>query len=349
MEALSSSPNEILTQPRLLQCGGDWNRPFRLMLVHDGIQCVHRAIDNLQSLDLPRKTEVLLLSISELFRTPLHLAGRSDVPSAFVRVNPGAILPKYKKTQAFFDHLEFVTRQAQARLHAAFPHWEIRFERPLAWQPDLVYFCPFDPSSVSELGLIELIRKMSEESNIPLIVGRRQADRAAGQRFLVVVFDGGASAGAVSKELARWPIDQESELYLILFKDRLMSAAERWMSGYQEADCEWLDSELDKTRKAIEALGHRVSCMNVVGNTAHAILQEANRVEARNILLAIGDSAGMQTIAATVAAQAGCTVKIVFSGERPTPPKAARSAAGRQHAARWKSTSESRSSLSAAI
>lgn len=344
MEALSSSSNGI---SHLFHAGEDSGNRFRLVLVHGGLQHLDQAIDDLRDRSFPADAEVLLLSVSDLFRTSLHLAGKSHAPSGAVRVNPRSPLPKHKKTQAFFDHLESAARQAVARLQAAFPRWEIRFERPLAWQPSLIYFCPLDPAPSIRLGLSEIIRKISTESNVPLIIARRQPERRTSQRFSVVVFDGPAGAQAVLHELRRRSADQAGELYLIQYKDSLMSAAERWRAGYDVRDCEWLDGELVKTRSAIEALGYKVSCMNVVGNTALAVLQEAGRVEAESILLGI--EAGSASMAASVAAQANCPVEVVFADQSPQPAALTRHMAAVQKTPPWNGSNQSPAGLSSSL
>jgi nucleotide-binding universal stress UspA family protein len=318
-----------------------------LLLVHDGYQHLDQAIDDLRRRGFPTDSEVLLLSVSDLFRTPLHSVGTEFFRSAPNRASLTPNLPKYKKTRAFFEKLESVKRQAHARLQAAFPNWHIRFERPLAWQPELIFFCACGQSVTSNPGLSEIIRKLLTESNIPLTVARRQSQRQTTRRFSVVVFDGPASAAAVLKELQRRPADRGSEIYLIFYTDRLMSHAERWSVGYEECGGEWVESQLVKTRNAIEVLGHKVTCVNVVGNTAQAIVQEAKRVDAESILLGIGPFAGvgsasMQNIAARVAAQANCSVEIVFPGQPPRPTATVRAIAAPQNIAAWKGRDDSR-------
>lgn len=351
MEALSSPSSRVSMDPYQLRTASAWRSRFRLMLLHDGHQHIDQAIDfYLKSRSFPSDSEVLLLSVSDLFRAPLHLAGKEPVaaPGAAGRVFS---LPKYKKAQAFFDKLGSVQRQTREKLQAAFPGWDIRFDRPLVWHPDVIFLAAFDLSARSHSGYAEIIRKLSSEASVPLIIAR-QAERRSRSRFSAVVFDGPASANALLKALAQRPADRGGELYLMFYQDPMLSPAERWSAGYEEPDQSRVDTQLVKTRKAIEALGHKVSCVNVVGNTAQAILQEAKRVEAESILLGTAPltaagSLGLQSVAAAVAAQAECPVEIVFSRQKLQPTATLKAVAPPANRTPWENGGEARISMTA--
>lgn len=355
MEALSAPSSWVSSQPHhQLQAGGKLEGQFRLMLVQDGYDHLDQTITALQSRDLPKDAEVLLLSVSDLFQAPLHLVGRDLVQSAPNRTNRRPGLPKFRKAQAFFDKRESVTRQARARLQAAFPDWDISFERPLSWQPDLIFVGAFNQSLQSNTGLSEIIRKISTESTIPVIVARPQSQRRSPRAASVIAFDGRASAAAIVKELQRRSGDGGRDFYLMFYKDPLTSQAERWSAAYEEPDRELIHSQLVKTKNAIEALGHKVICLTAVGHTAEAILNEARRVEAESVLLGTGPlvsvgSLSPQSLAVTVAAQANCSVELVFSGERPRPTATLRAIAAPRNIAAWKGRNDSRVSLSSSL
>lgn len=317
------------------------------MLVHDGYQYFDQAIAYLQNRGFPEDTEVLLLPVSDLFRTPLHLVGKDiaqPVPGYAARRHSW---PKHKKTQLFFDKLEAIKRQAQAKLQSAFPDWNIRFERPFSWQPNLVILGAFDQSSTSNPGLGEVIRKLSTESDIPLIVARPQSRDAATRRPLLIAFDGPASAAAILNNLSRDPT--ASEVHLMFYKDPLMTHAARWSAGYEEPDREWIDSQMVKTKSAVEALGHKVICSSVVGHTAAAILAEARRIGAETILLGTGPMAGLglsaESLAATIAIQANCSVEIVFSEQKPRPTATLRAFAAPQNIPAWQGGDDARAGV----
>ncbi len=195
MAALSVPSIRNLNSTAQIQAGGKSESRFRLMLVHDGYEHLDRVIDDLHGRNFPADSDVLLLSVSDLFRTPLHMVGKNvshPAPRCASRVPS---LPSYRKTKAFFDKLESVKRQAHAKLQAAFPHWEISFERPLGWQPDLIYLGAQNQSSVANPGFGEIIRKISNESTVPVIVLGQQPDDRSVSRPEVFAFGGPASRG----------------------------------------------------------------------------------------------------------------------------------------------------------
>ncbi len=332
MEALSAPSSWVSNHPDWLQAGDASQSRFKLMLVHDGYQHLDQAIKALQGRDFPSDSEVLLLSVADLFRTPLHLVGKDVEHSAQSQATRSHSRGRHKKTQALFDKLEWVSRQARARLQAAFPDWRISFEQPLDWQPNLIFLGVYGQSSIRNPGLGEIIRKMSTESNIPFIVARpqRQSESTGGPSL--IAFDGPASAAAILQALQRRPTHRGSNFHLVFYKDPLMAHAERWSAGYEEPDRLWIDNQLVRTKTAIEALGHKVSRVTASGNTADAILKEAKRVDAESVLLGTGSLANLgslsnQSIAVTVAAQADCSVEIVFSARRPRPAAALQASA----------------------
>ncbi len=354
MEALSALLSRDLRHPDQPQTGSSSPSRFRLMLVHHGLQQLDHAISDLQSRSFPPDSEVLVISVAELFRTPLHLVGKdttqADYSPAVRRHRPA----KHKKTQLFFDKLESIKRQAQAKLRAAFPDWHISFERPLGWQPSLIYLSAFNQSSISNAGLSEIIGKISIESNIPLIVARAQLTAPSTRRPALVAFDGPASAAAALKSLQCSPTDRGKNIHLMFYKDPLVIHAERWSAGYEEPDREWIDSQLVRTKSAFEALGYRVSNVTDVGNTADAILNVAKRVDAESILIATGPVAGLgslstHTIAVTVAAQADCSVEIAFSGQPPWPTATLQAITGSNARTAWQSRNDARAGMASAV
>jgi len=195
MAALSVPSIRNLHPTAQIQAGGKSESRFRLMLVHDGYEHLDRVIDDLHGRNFPADSDVLLLSVSELFRTPLHLVGKDVSHPAPIRAFRKHHLPRYRKSKAFFDKLESVKRQAQAKLQAAFPHWDISFERPLGWQPDLIYLGAQNQSSVTNPGFGEIIRKISNESTVPVLVLGQQSDDRWVSRQANFAFGGPASRG----------------------------------------------------------------------------------------------------------------------------------------------------------
>jgi len=347
MEALSATPNQISTQPNLLQLGGESRGRFRLMLVHDGYQHIDDAIGALRSRGLPADTEVLLLTVGDLFRASLHLVGKDIVPAGHGAATRSHSRGPHKKTQIIFHKLQSLQLHAHAKLQAAFPGWRISVEQPFGWQPNLIYLAACNQPSDRNPGLGEIIRKLSTESSIPFVVGRAPLQKQSSCRPALIAFDGPASGAAVLDTLPRYPAIRHIKFHLMFYKDPLMTHAERWGAGYEEPDREWIDRQLVRTKRAIEALGHEVTCVTVVGNTAETILAESKRIDAENILIGTGPLAALgplsaQSIVFTVAARADCAVEAAFSGQHPRPAAKLQAIATPEIVATWQGRSGSR-------
>ena len=342
MEALSAPTSQVSNHLGQLLAGGESQSRFRLMVVHDGFRHLDHVIGALQCRGLPAHTEALVLTVGNLFRTPLHLAGKEMeiAPSESGAGARSRRLGRPKKTQLFFHQLEAIQRQARAKFKAAFPDWRISFEQPFGWQPNLIFLSTCNQSPAGNHGLVEIIRKMSAESSVPFVVARPGLPNPPPRRLSLIAVDGPASAAAVLQSLQRAPAPKGSNFHLMFYSDPLMTHAARWSAGYEEPDREWIDSQLVRTKSAIEALGHNVSCATTAGNSAQAILAEARRVEAESILLGTGPLACLgslrsQSVAATVAAEAGCSVEIAFCDQQPQPAPKIPSVVAAQTIAAW--------------
>lgn len=356
MEALSAPTSQVSNQPSQPLAGGESQSRFRLMVVHDGYRHLDHAIEALQSRALPADTEALVLTVGDLFRTPLHLVGK-EIGIARSEASAAARsrrLGRPKRTQLFFHNLEAIQRQARAKLKAAFPDWRISFEQPFGWQPNLIFLSACNQSPAGNPGLVEFIRKMSAESSVPFVVARPGSPNPLPRRLSLIAVDGPASAAAVLQSLQRGAAPKGSHFHLMFYRDPLMAHAARWSAGYEEPDREWIDSQLVRTKSAIEALGHKVSCAAAAGSSAQAILAEARRVAAESILLGTGPLACLgslraQSVAATVAAEAGCSVEIAFSDQQPQPAAKFPSVVAAQTIAAWKNRNDSPAGMASSM
>jgi|GEM_PF-4437663 len=317
MEALSAA-SSLFNHPVQVHAAEGSESPFKLMLVHDGYERIHPLIDDLKTCGFPANTEVLLLSVGDLFRTPLHLIGTTGGSLDYRAATRIRSLVSYRQNQEFLNKLDLAKREAYAELVSAFPHWHISSRQTLGWQPDLIFFGAYNRSLVQNPGLAEIIRKINAESNIPFRVARPRPPMSKSPGALMIAFDSPPSAVAVLTALRCRLMNRGIPVHLMFYLDPLTAQAQRWSAGYEEPDREWIDSQLVRTKRAIEAFGYSVSCVNTVGNTAQTILNEAKRIGAESILLGtrplqkLGDLS-WQSIAIVVGTQAECSVELVFA------------------------------------
>lgn len=299
---------------RSLSTTGQSHQRFRLMIVHDDSRLIENAIDDLGNCGLPANTELLLLAAPQLFPASVNEA-RSQHPGS-----PGTF------TDATAE-LELATNQARAKLLAAFPLWEVQssvsfrtsqvvIEEAARWQPDLIVIGSANPSGPKSRAFRSLLRKLVTESHFPIRVSRADPQIWSFRRPILIAFDGASGAQAVVNSLKRRKTTGDREIKLLFCAEPLSGDGVTSSEGFAEPKREWIAGQLVQTKMAIEAMGCRVNSVGFVGNTAQAILEQAQRMDAESIILGKGDHDVLtdlvaQSVAATVAANAGCPVEIV--------------------------------------
>lgn len=296
-------------------------RRFRLMVVHDRNQNLYDEIDDLKSIGIPANTEVLLLTVTDLFRAPMDLAPEqlSDHSYDADRRTNGHDGPSHRPES--FKILEQAAQRARTELLAAFPLWEVRSSismRPdqavlnhaLRWQPDLLAIAPATQSIARSRAFRGIMRKLVTELRISLRVLRSQRQIWTLRRPTIVAIDGPESAQAIMAAMARGRMARGRDIRLLFCADPPSNTEARL------ARSEWVAALLLSASAAMETSGHRVKALVQINNTAQAILDEAKLVDAESILIGKGNRDILsdliaQSVAATVAANASCPVEIV--------------------------------------
>lgn len=295
---------------------------FRLMLVHDAYQHLDQQIDDLKRCLLPADTEVLMISVAELFRAPLRFSARI-ANNQYELMDGTRSRSTWTKPYECWDKLNPGARQARAKMLAAFHSWSITFEQPLAWQPNLIVIGAQGQLSAHRRNLVELAGKITYEANISFRIARPYSQLRTLPRSSVIAFDSAASLASILKTLARCPSGHVIDIALMFYRDRLVAQAERWSPDYEESDREWMVSQLVRAKTAIESLGYRVRVVPTAASTAQAILHETHNLGAEDIILGTAPlgvlgKLGGQSLALTVAIEADCSVQIVCqTSERP--------------------------------
>lgn len=282
---------------------------FRLLLIQDHKQPI--AIDDLASGGFPANAEVLLLTLPALFRShPYHEnQTKSEIGSTG------------------FLKLELAARQTRTALLAAFPLWDVEtavssrsdqvvIAEASRWQPDLIVFGAMNATAHKSRAFRSLLRKLVTECHFPIRVTRANSQIWSFLRPALIAFDGADSAAAILTALRNRRLAKGSDVKLLFCAEPLNANATTSSDGFAEPRREWIAEQLVQTKIAIEAMGHKVSSVALVGNTAQAILDEARRADAEAILIGKGSKDVLsdlvaQSVAATVAANAACSVEII--------------------------------------
>lgn len=321
MQALPNLANRHGAQLSKQQESFAQEQRYRVLLVHEHDQPLDNEITDLQSCGLPANTEAMIFTVTALHKLLLH----------WTEVGNGALSIENRQSHRSRGDstakLKLASSQARAKLLTAFPLWNIHntvsakprremIEQALLWQPDLIVIAEANPSITRSRAFRGIMRKLVTEANFSLRVSRPQEQIWSFRRPTVIAFDGSASADAVSNALTRRPWCQGREIKLFFCMEAVKPDAARSNNSHAAPDREQIARLLLQTKIAIEALGHRVSSLVSIDNTAQAILEEARRVDAEGIFIGNGTRGVLadlvaQSVAATVAANAPCPVEIV--------------------------------------
>lgn len=291
---------------------------FKLLLVHSTYRNFDQEIGDLQSCGIPTATEARLINVPHLFRFWHH--------------NDDTRTNRPDRYSEWLQELELSVRQARAKLMAAFPTWEVQssvslspsqawMEQALGWEPNLIFFGLANQASARSRAFRSNLRKLVTELNFSVRVARRSSLIWSFRRPVVIALDGPASAAAIVAVLKRRQVARGSDVRLLFYTEALQTGAVRSTSACAEPDRESIAKQLLQTQSAIEALGYRVSLLPPIAKTAETILDETGRIDAECLFLGRGTQDLLRdlisrSLAATVAANAPCSVEIVCTDRR---------------------------------
>jgi len=305
---------------------------MKVLIAYDGSTCSDAAIMDLRRAGLPKKAEVLVLSVAEAFM-PV-----ATVPYGALVAGPGMFIPDSLETECSTnEHLEEAKAFAQhaaERLHGDFPGWDITTETWLdaagpaiirkarAWKPDVLVMGSHGRSGISRFVLGSVSEHVLHHVNCTVRISRHHLhsqDRAI--RLLIGVDGSLDSKLAVEAVAARsWPEGTEALAFGVL-DSRISLSAANTLEGavpvvIEDECCRKMTSAVEEAEACLCKADLQGSHQVVEGKPVDALLEEAEKWAADCVFVGAKGMTGIErlllgSVSTALAARATCSVEVV--------------------------------------
>jgi len=291
---------------------------MKIVVAYDGSEFADAAINAMPRAGLPERAEAVVLSIDD--GTLLSVGELSEpLEEEAAEAMGGA---RRQEAWAMARALE-VAAWGRDRLGALFPGWEIGAEgvagsptwgilaKTDSWEPDLAILGSHGRSLLGRLFIGSVSQSIATEARCSVHIARGRMGSGETPPRLVIGLDGSPDSLAAVAAVAsrRWPAGTAVRLVVADAAHRaggsVAVAPEEWGAG-ERALRMLRDAGLD----AMMAAPH--------GRPAHALMEQADAWGAECIFVGargagLLDRVRLGSVAASVAARAGCSVEIVRS------------------------------------
>lgn len=308
------------------------NEKMKILLAYDGSEWADAALDDLRRAGLPQGTEVLLISVADVFIPPPI---DEAVDDSFPLSLPAGVKRAPERAAKAVDNARELAERASERVRKMFPGWNVRSEACAdspawavirtadEWKPDLVIVGAQGHTVLGgRLILGSVSQRVLYESRCAVRIARApQSDVDAPVRIIVGTDGSPDAEAAVDAVAARsWPAGSEVRVVSVL--DTFMSVAPdpaqpsvlKLVEVGEEEDCvrEVFEPSAEKLRQA----GLNASVVLRKGNPKSVLVEEAEEWSADSIFLGARGMRGIDrlllgSVSAAVASRASCSVEIV--------------------------------------
>jgi nucleotide-binding universal stress UspA family protein len=309
---------------------------MKILIAYDGSTCADEALDDLPRAGLPQRAEALIMSVAEVFLPPTV----SPEARALEQVPPAVRQAWIEATQAV-EAARTLALQAQARVQALFPAWEVQAEacadspawgvvkRADAWHPDLIVVGSHGRSALGRLVLGSVSHSIVTQAHCSVRVARHHRKDGAAPVRLVIGVDGSPDARAAVDAMAArvWP--DGSAAYVVAVLDARLSTAsvpaspglEEWV-GANDAEAQgWVAKMVETLQQPLQAAGLTVSSIIQEGDPKQVLPAIAEQWQADCLVVGARGLSRVErfllgSVSTVVAARAHCSVDV----SRPPRP-----------------------------
>jgi nucleotide-binding universal stress UspA family protein len=293
--------------------------PMKILIAYDGSECAESAIEDLKRAGLPRRVEVVVLTIAgELIPVPTSLGG---VATSFAK----DLLEEEKNSLV-------LARRARSRIHSIFPGWKIEAEAAIGspgseiiakadeWRPDLIVVGSHGRTALGRMFFGSVSQKVVNEARCSVRVSRGRIVEPDVPVRIIVGVDGSEGADAAVEEIATrtWPVG--SEVRMVNSAWTIPSVGD---SGIVVNLAEWIATETERVKKSVDGAAQKFGSAGLGVSTVvkeeepKALLcREAEDMRADCIFVGAGATGRLErfligSVSLGVAARAHCSVEIV--------------------------------------
>lgn len=281
---------------------------MRILLGYNGSEASAAALRNLQDAGFPRATQVLILSVAELW-----------------------VEPRSKEAAAA------AATEARSFLKENFPNWAVYTEtavgspareilaRAETYKPDLIVLGE-STQTIEDRNIFlgETSRTILNEAECPVRIARGNVQSRTAKSKIIVGFDGSAGAMNAVRAIAakNWVRSPEVRLLTVTDLGLLTDLGDQAVSGGPATvdlsiASRWAKTVAAKALSLLKNAGVPATIQTRIGNAKDAIIEEAERWGADTIYVGPHASANsfdryiLGSVSAAVAARAHCSVEVI--------------------------------------
>lgn len=292
---------------------------MKILIGYDGSACAEAALTDLKRAGLPRKAEVVVLSIAEEW-----------IPAP---ASIGGVTTPYPKDEFKAEQEALaLARSAKAVIKTLFPDWEVRAEAATGspanlliwksdeWEPDLIVVGSHGHTALGRFFFGSVSQKVLHEAHGSVRVARGAGKNAEEPVRIVVGVDGSVGAQAAVKAIStrHWPKASEALVVAAVAtlpptaSDRMAMEVEKWIA----AENERIREAVEATVKKLRGVGLNVSTVVKEDVPRRLLCKEAENWGADSIFVGAKgmgriERALIGSVSSAVAARAHCSVEVV--------------------------------------
>ena len=285
---------------------------MKILVAYDGSDGSDAALKDLARAGLPDDTEVLVMSLADVFLPPDDPFEEVSMPYV-----PETVKLAHERAQQKLGEAQDMAQRASEQIKSMFPTWNVHYEA-LAdspawgllrtadqWIPDLVVMGARGQSArQARLILGSISQRVLYEARGSVRISRLPRKNADEPVFLLIGNDDSADSTAAVEAVCRrrWP--KGSEVALLTVRDSVVETTPNPSEPSQ--------ASAEKLRDA----GLHVNVLVKQGNAADEILEEADAWGADCIFVGAKGTRGigrllLGSVSSSVAARAHCSVEVV--------------------------------------
>jgi nucleotide-binding universal stress UspA family protein len=308
---------------------------MKILIGYDGSACADCTLEDLRRAGLPRESEALVLSVSEIWlpRPRKNQAVRCDPVTPAAAGVKAAPVANLRPSDAF-EEAERLATKAVARLGSYFTEWKVRAEatsgspareilkRANEWGSDLIVVGCQGRSGLGRFLLGSVSQKVVSEAPCSVRITRGTAWKNGSPVRIVIGLDGSAaSQAAVSAVASRsWPMGSEVRIIAVEDQPRALSRIAPGVTGLTEGNHQevraWIEAFTEAAAKQLRAAELAVSSKIEIGDPKQILVADAEEWGADCIFLGSSGSGNhsqslvLGSVATAVVARAQCSVEI---------------------------------------
>jgi nucleotide-binding universal stress UspA family protein len=311
---------------------------MKLLVAYDGSSSADTALDDLLRAGLPAEADAIVISVADIFMPRVASSEGDDPKAPLMSYGSSAVERRLEQVSHALDEARRWATNANERLHAQFPAWDMRtevcghspawaiVEKADEWKPDLIVLGSHNRSALGRLFLGSVSQTVLTEARCSVRIARGRLATDPSPVQILIAVDGSPSAALAVTEVASraWPPDTKAHLVAVL--DRAMSTALDWTEEGFNDERTWIENILATSTAKLHASGIGVCEIVKEGDPKQVLVEEAERLRADCIFLGARGLRRLErfllgSVSTAVATRAHCSIEIVRHRDQEEPTR----------------------------